>query len=278
MKPITNSLIKERYRRNNEDIARSKEASINQKLYQDINALKKRDAPFASPYLWWGAGIGVVLGIAIGVSSRSFGAFVITWIVSFVAGIIIWQASCSSVDSFNKSIDEKKAALEKKAKEDIQKAYAEADKRTREEIERYDKEVAIFFKKIKNNKNSLDRMVDFACSLFDSALSNAANNSSNTERFVVLDFNYTVSMANILYNCSFGHLGVYDFKTQRYRSLDRDTECEALAAALMKMIGGYVLKKYSSVQGQLKYGNNDASVSLHFEMPNKNFVPATVII
>lgn len=278
MNPITNSVIKERYRTNNENAARSKEASINQKLYQDINALKKKNPPFASPYLWWGAGIGLVLGIVIGINSRSFGAFRITWIISFVVGIIIWRVSCSSVESFNTSIDEKKASLERRAKEDIKKAYEDADNKTREQIERYDKEVSSYFKKIKNNRDSLDRMVDFACRLFDSSLLDATNRSSNTERFVVLDFNYTVSLANIVYTGSVGATGMYDFKTQRYRSLDKDTECEALAAALMKMIGGYVLKKYNSAQGQLKYGNNDASVSLHFEMPNKNFVPATVIV
>lgn len=278
MDPITNSIIKERYRSNNENAAIRKEALINQRLYQDINALKKKNPPFASPYLWWGAGIGLVLGIVIGINSRSFEAFCITWIISFAAGIIIWIFSCSSVESFNRSIDDKKATLEHRAKEDIKKAYDDADNKTREQIERYDKEVSSYFKKIKNNRDSLDRMVDFACRLFDSSLLDATNRSSNTERFVVLDFNYTVSLANIVYTGSVGTIGMYDFKTQRYRSLDKDTECEALAAALMKMIGGYVLKKYNSAQGQLKYGNNDASVSLHFEMPNKNFVPATVIV
>ncbi len=278
MNPITNSIIKERYRSNNENAAIRKEASINQKLYQDINALKKKNPPFASPYLWWGAGIGLVLGIVIGINSQSFEAFCITWIISFVAGIIIWRVSCSSVESFNRSIDDKKATLEHRAKEDIKKAYDDADSKTREQIERYDKEVSSYFKKIKNNRDGLDRMVGFACRLFDSSLLDATNRSSNTERFVVLDFNYTVSLANVVYTSSVGTTGMYDFKTQRYRSLDKDTECEALAAALMKMIGGYVLKKYNSAQGQLKYGNNDASVSLHFEMPNKNFVPATVIV
>lgn len=276
MNPITNSVIKERYRTTNEDTARSKEVSINQKLYQDINALKWKNAPYASPYLWGGAVIGLVLGIYVGISSRSFGTFVITWLIAFVVGIIIWRVGCSSVESFNRSVDDKKAALERKAKEDIKKAYEEADKKTREEIERYDREVTNYFKKIKNNRDSLNRMVDFACQLFDSALSEAVSRASNKERFVVLNFNYTVSMVNIIYTG--GAYGMYDFKTQRYRNLDKDTECEALAAALSKMIGGYVLKKYSSVQGQLKYGNTDASVYLHFEMPNKNFIPATVIV
>jgi hypothetical protein len=278
MDPIKNSIIKERYRLNNESTALMKETSINQKLYQDINALKKKNRPFASPYLWWGAGIGLALGIFIGINSLSFESFCITWIVFFVAGILIWIFSCSSVESFNKSIDDKKATLECRAKEDIKKVYDDADKKTREQIERYDKEVSSYFNKLKNNRDSLDRMVDFACKLFDSSLVDAINKSSNTERFVVLDFNYVVSLANIVYTSSVGSKGMYDFKIQRYRSLDKDTECEALAAALMKLIGGYVLKKYNSSQGQLKYGNNDASVSLHFEMPNKNFVPATVIV
>lgn len=278
MKPITNSVIKERYRINNENMAIDKASLINQKLCQDINALKQKPVPYASPYLRWSAGIGFFLGLVISVNDTSFDNFGNVFLISIAIGIVIWLLQCESAKSFNKHIDTQKSALEQKAKDAINKAFADADTKTKKEIECYDKAVTTYFRKIKNNRDSLDRMVDFACRLFDDSLMYAENQSSNTERFVVLDFEYTVSTTNILYSNSIGKSDIYDFKTQRYRCLDKDSECEALAAVLAKIICGYVLKKYNSQQGQLKYKNNDARVLLHFEMPNKNFIPATVIV
>ena len=75
-------------------------------------------------------------------------------------------------------------------------------------------------------------MVDFACNIFDSALVDATKMASNAERFIKIDFKYTVSMTNIVYETSVGHSIIYDMKSHRYRNLDKDTECEALAAVL----------------------------------------------
>ena len=225
-----------------------------------------------------GAILGFFIAIFIGLANQSLSAFGRAWFFSLVGGVVIWGFKYVSIIEYNKSIEEKKLVLNRKAQEEIRKVHEDSDRKTHEEIDNYDREVKTYFRKIKNNRKNLERMVDFACNLFDSALVDAINRASNIERFIVIDFKYTVSMTNIVYESSVGHSIIYDMKSHRYRNLDKDTECEALAAALRKMIGDYILKKYVSNQAQLMYGNNDANVILHFEMPNTNFVPATVII
>ena len=278
MEPIKNSIIKEQIRLHNDAVATSKERDIHVQLESKIKNLYKRTIPPISSYLMWGGILGYFLAAFMFIVNNSLRAFGIAWFFSLVGGVVIWGFKYVSIIEYNKSIEEKKLVLNRKAQEDIRKVHEDSDRKTHEEIDNYDREVKRYFRKIKNNRKSLERMVDFACNLFDSAIVDAINRASNIERFIVIDFKYTVSMTNIVYETSVGHSIIYDMKSHRYRNLDKDTECEALAAALKKMIGDYILKKYVSKQAQLMYGNNDANVILHFEMPNNNFVPATVII
>lgn len=278
MEPITNSIIKEKFRLYNDDVATMKEREIHDQLEREIKMLYKKSIPPVGDYLVRGAILGYFIAIFIGLANQSLSAFGIAWFFSLVGGVVIWGFKYVSIIEYNKSIEEKKLVLNRKAQEDIRKVHEDSDRKTHEEIDNYDREVKIYFRKIKNNRKSLERMVDFACNIFDSALVDATKMASNAERFIKVDFKYTVSMTNIVYETSVGHSIIYDMKSHRYRNLDKDTECEALAAALRKMIGDYILKKYVSNQAQLMYGNNDANVILHFEMPNNNFVPATVII
>ena len=278
MEPITNSTIKEKFRLYNDDVATMKEREIHEQLEREIKMLYKKSIPPVGDYLVRGAILGFFIAIFIGLANQSLSAFGRAWFFSLVGGVVIWGFKYVSIIEYNKSIEEKKLALNRKAQEDIRKAHEDSDRKTHEEIDNYDREVKTYFRKIKNNRKNLERMVDFACNIFDSALVDATKMASNAERFIKIDFKYTVSMTNIVYETSVGHSIVYDMKSHRYRNLDKDTECEALAAALRKMIGDYILKKYVSKQVQLMYGNNDANVILHFEMPNTNFVPATVII
>ena len=278
MEPITNSTIKEKFRLYNDDVATMKEREIHEQLEREIKMLYKKSIPPVGDYLVRGAILGFFIAIFIGLANQSLSAFGRAWFFSLVGGVVIWGFKYVSIIEYNKSIEEKKLVLNRKAQEEIRKVHEDSDRKTHEEIDNYDREVKTYFRKIKNNRKNLERMVDFACNLFDSALVDAINRASNIERFIIIDFKYTVSMTNIVYESSVGHSIIYDMKSHRYRNLDKDTECEALAAALRKMIGDYILKKYVSNQAQLMYGNNDANVILHFEMPNTNFVPATVII
>lgn len=278
MEPITNSTIKEKFRLYNDDVATMKEREVHEQLEREIKMLYKKSIPPVGDYLVRGAILGFFIAIFIGLANQSLSAFGRAWFFSLVGGVVIWGFKYVSIIEYNKSIEEKKLVLNRKAQEEIRKVHEDSDRKTHEEIDNYDREVKTYFRKIKNNRKNLERMVDFACNLFDSALVDAINRASNIERFIVIDFKYTVSMTNIVYESSVGHSIIYDMKSHRYRNLDKDTECEALAAALRKMIGDYILKKYVSNQAQLMYGNNDANVILHFEMPNTNFVPATVII
>lgn len=278
MEPIRTSIIKEQFRLHNDDVATMKERDIHDQLEREIKMLYKKSIPPVGDYLVRGAILGYFIAIVIGLANQSLSAFGIAWFFSLVGGVVIWGFKYVSIIEYNKSIEEKKLALNRKAQEDIRKVHEDSDRKTHEEIDNYDREVKTYFRKIKNNRKSLERMVDFACNIFDSALVDATKMASNAERFITIDFKYTVSMTNIVYETSVGHSIVYDMKSHRYRNLDKDTECEALAAALRKMIGDYILKKYVSKQAQLMYGNNDANVILQFKMPNTSFVPATVII
>jgi hypothetical protein len=278
VEPIRNSIIKEKFRLYNDDVATMKEREIHDQLEREIKMLYKKSIPPVGDYLVRGAILGFFIAIFIGLANQSLSAFGRAWFFSLVGGVVIWGFKYVSIIEYNKSIEEKKLALNRKAQEDIRKAHEDSDRKTHEEIDNYDREVKTYFRKIKNNRKNLERMVYFACNIFDSALVDATKMASNAERFIKIDFKYTVSMTNIVYETSVGHSIIYDMKSHRYRNLDKDTECEALAAALRKMIGDYILKKYVSNQAQLMYGNNDANVILHFEMPNTNFVPATVII
>ena len=121
MEPIRTSIIKEQFRLHNEYIATSKEMDINSQLDCEIRKLRKKTIPPVTSYLMRGVIFGAFIAIFVGVAYNSLSAFGTGWFFSLVGVVIIWGLRCTSIIEFNKSIEEKKLALNLKAQEDIRK-------------------------------------------------------------------------------------------------------------------------------------------------------------
>ena len=134
MTPITDSPIKEAMRQANEQEARQQEYQINTQMNSDISriAMKKFFPISVCGVL---AVIFGVVGVAAGKDFNSFlgGAFV---------GGIIYLLLNLWIKSKNSGAMARKAAIERDAQRRIQEAYDEADRRTVQQINAYDAEVA----------------------------------------------------------------------------------------------------------------------------------------
>ena len=108
MEPIRNSIIKEKFRLYNDDVAQMKERDIHEQLEREIKVLYKKNIPPIGDYLVRGVIFGYFIAIFIGLANQSLSAFGIAWFFSLVGGGIIWGFKYVSIIEYNKSIEEKK--------------------------------------------------------------------------------------------------------------------------------------------------------------------------
>lgn len=267
MNPITNSVIKERFRLNNDAIARNEERQIQDRLNREISALHPKNKYEVGGFLIGGGVAGIVIALAgVGFAGLLIGA---------VAGLILWGILNANVNSFNQSLENKKQSLHSAAMREIAAAYDESDRRTVSQINAYDSEVKTYTQKILKNADSLSPMVSHNTDMFQRMISHA--DSGAHMRFVEADFIYEVLNDGVKYIYQSQYTNPQDdfnFNRQRYRDLKSEAECEGLAQALAKLTAAKMKTLYPANSMKISVSHNDAKVTMHFQGANANFVPA----
>lgn len=268
MNQITNSPIKEAMRQQNENEARNREYQIRNKLNADISQIVYKNKFPGGVCAALGIGFGI-LGAVIG---KSFTGFVVGAVVGFVIYILlntVW------VNGQNSNADARKRNLEDEAEREIQRAYNEADQRTVQQINAYDAEVKQYCQRILQKADTITAMVQHNTDMFQRMVSHA--DAGSNMRFVESDFTYTVTLAGITYSYQSRYTNPQDdfnFDKQRFRNLNRDTECEGLAQALAKLTVKKMMSLYPPNSLHITVSHIDAQVTLHYKAANKNFVAA----
>lgn len=270
MNPITNSPIKESMRQSNEEEARYNEAQINLRLRNDINALQFK------PYFRKGVCITLMAVFAI------LGAIIGKSFVGFLVGAALGAGAFGFLNLYrknqNREVENQRHLLEQKAQEEIRNAYNEADRKTRMQIDRYDKDVQQYTQTILRKAETISPMVDRTVSMFQRMVSHA--DASSNIRFVEADFTYKVNRNGITYSYQSRYTNPQDdfnFDRERFRNLNLDTECEGLAQALAKLTIKKMMGLYPPNSLNISLSHIDAAVTLHFKSANKNFVAAVDI-
>lgn len=245
MNPITNSVIKEGFRQANENGARYQETLIIQRANEQKNKLKQKHTDLGCFFF--------LLPISI--------------------PYMIWE------HFNNKKKAEQVAKIENDTNVQIRNAYAEADRKTMQQIRQYENEVDTYHKKILNNAGTLKEMVDHVTMMFQRMISHA--DSGPHIKFIETDFIFVVSKTGINFNYQSSYTNPqddYSFEKQRYRDLHTDAECEGLAQALAKMTIKQMKSIYPPNSISMSVSHNDAAVTIHFKSANKNFVVARDIV
>lgn len=245
MNPITDSVIKEGFRQANENNARYQENIIIQRANEQKNKLKPQH--------------------------KDLGCFF------FLLPISIPYKIWEYFDNKNKA--EQVAKIENDTNVQIRNAYAEADRKTMQDIRRYESEVDSYHKKVLSNASTLKEMVDHVTMMFQRMVSHA--DSSSHIKFIETDFIFVVRKTGINFNYQSSYTNPqddYSFEKQRYRDLHTDAECEGLAQALAKMTIKQMKSIYPPNSISISVSHNDAVVTMHFKAANKNFVVARDIV
>ena len=267
MNQITNSPIKEAMRQQNENSARNKEFQIRNKLNSDIAQIVYKKKYSGSVCIGLGIGVGIA-GAIIGQSLDGFFAGAIIGIIIYV-GLNIWVASQ------NKNAEALKKRLQEEAEREIQNAYTEADRRTVQQINAYDNEVKQYCQRILQKADSITSMIQHNTNMFQRMVSHA--DAGSNMRFVESDFTYKVVLTGIMYSYQSRYTNPQDdfnFDKQRFRNLNKDTECEGLAQALAKLTVKKMMSLYPPNSLHITVSHIDAEVTMHYKAANKNFVAA----
>lgn len=287
MNPITNSPIKEAMRQHYHSIASDKETQITCQLNKDciaidnettnrINSMKPKEHPSGYACVAWMIILGIIFAALAAFPGFVFGAF---------AGVAIFFVIVVVVDKSNKELeatkrqmrldaDRKKEQLQNNAAAQIRAAYIEADRRTQQDINRYDAEVKRNCQAILQKASSFSAMLDHVVNMFQRMVSHA--DSSSNKKFVETYFIYKVDLYGISYKYNSTYSNPKDdfnFDKQRYRNLVTKEECEGLAQAIAKMTISKMKSIYPPNSLNLNISHIDAEVTIHFKAANKNYVP-----
>ena len=267
MNPITNSPVKEKMRLKNEEDARNREAQIHAALQSDIAALQIK--PYFS---------GMVCGVLVVVCALCGLGFDIGFIAGAIFGAVVYGLLNLFRWYQNKEAESQKQQLRQKAEQLIRDAYAEADRKTQMQIDRYDKDVQQYCQTILRKADTISPMIERTTTMFQRMVSHA--DSGSNVRFVEADFTYTVNMFGIKYAYQSRYTNPQDdfnFDKERFRNLTLDTECEGLAQAIAKLTVKKMMGLYPPNSLHITLSHVDAAVTLHFKAANKNFIAAVDI-
>ncbi|MCR5204160.1 MAG: hypothetical protein K6E47_03825 [Lachnospiraceae bacterium] len=267
MNQITNSPIKEAMRQQNENDARNREVQIRNRLNSDIAQLVYK-SKFPGSVC---AGLVIGVGILIAVISQSMDGFLIGALigVAIYIGLNVW------VKKQNSGADAEKIRLQDQAEKDIQNAYAEADRRTVQQINAYDNEVKQYCQRILQKADTITTMIQHNTDMFQRMVSHA--DAGSNMRFVESDFTFKVIMTGVMYSYQSRYTNPQDdfnFDKQRFRNLNKETECEGLAQALAKLTIKKMMSLYPPNSLHITVSHIDAEVTMHYKAANKNFVAA----
>lgn len=267
MGPITNSPVKERMRQKNLGEASAKEDWINSKLQTDLAQLRIK------PYFSGNVCLTLVIVCAVlGIATR----------IGFLHGAVLGAVVYALLNAYrkyeNKEAETKRNQLEISARQQIEEAFAEADRKTQMQIDRYDKDVKQYCGVILKKADTISPMVDRTTAMFQRMVSHA--DASSNKRFVEADFTFTVCMDSIKYSYQSRYTNPQDdfnFDKERFRNLTLETECEGLAQAIAKLTVKKMKGLYPPNSLNITLDHSDAAVTLHFKAANKNFVAAVDI-
>lgn len=287
MNPIPKSPIKEGMRQQYEAQAAAKETQINNKLSNDcnnlqnnarnrINQIHAKPLPTTTP-CW-------IMSIVLGIIFISFGGFIgfLTGAAIGVGAYLFWV---NSIKQGNKKLEDDKRCIQREADEaadklrqkatnEINALYAEADRKTQQDIARYDAEVKKNCQLILQKPDAFKAMVDHTVMMFERMVSHA--DSSSNRKFVETDFTYKVEVHGISYKYQSSYSNPKDdlnFDRERYRNLNTREECEGLAQAIAKMTISKMKCKFPPNSLTITVDHIDAEVTMHFKSANKNYVP-----
>lgn len=287
MNPITKSPIKEGMRQQHEAQAAAREAQINTKLNNDcnnlqinatnrINQIHAKPPPTTTP-CW-------IMSIVLGIIFVSFGGF-IGFLIGAAIGVGIYLFWVNAIKQGNKNLEDDKRRIQREADEEANKlrqkaaneiraAYADADRRTQQDIDRYDAEVKKNCQSILQKPDAFKAMVDHTVMMFERMVSHA--DSASNRKFVETDFTYKVEVHGICYKYQSSYSNPKDdfnFDRERYRNLNSREECEGLAQAIAKMTISKMKSKFPPNSLTITVDHIDAEVIMHFKSANKNYVP-----
>lgn len=288
MNSITNSPIKEAIRQKHHAQAEAKEVQINSKLNADCTAIQidannrmqniiyKKYPPRALC-----AAFAILFGVIFAVLVGKFFAFLIGAAIGvgiYVFIIVLVKKANANLDAYKRSIqieaDIKVQQLRSNAASQIRAIYTDADRKTQQEIDRYDDEVNRNCQIILKSPDLSETMVDYSVNMFQRIISHA--DSASNRKFVEASFTYSVDKYGISYRYQSTYsnpLDEFNFDKQRYRNLSTQEECEGLARAIAKMTISKMKKLYPPNSMHITVSHIDAMVTLHFKAANKKYVP-----
>lgn len=271
MNVITNSLIKEQMRQNNEAVARNHEMQIRSRLVNQLNSLTYKSKCAFKPFGIGGGVLGIVFAVA-GLGGTGF-------FIGLIAGIGFWVYANNSVKSFNTNVDAEKQRLKSNAENEICQEYERANRKTKQEIDAYNRNVRMYAQKVMSKSENIVPMVDHVVNMFQRMISHA--DAGSHMRFIEADFTYQVIDTGIKYSYQSRYTNPqddYNFNKERYRDLNSPAECEGLAQTLAKLVINKMKSIYPPNSVNITLSHNDAQVTLHFKGANKNFVAARDIV
>ena len=259
-------LIRQRYYKN----AQSKEKRLKDKLSNDISNLGFKDNLPVIVCIGLFVGCGIV-GAIIG---RDF----LFFLVGGAGGLVIYFLLNSKRIAYNSNLKKQRHQLEDDCEKEIKKIYSEADRLADQEIKKYELEIMQFYKRIMNNKKSIDSMVQHNTDMFQRMISHSPKDKNIP--FLEAVFIFEVEKKAVVYKYQSEYtnpLDDYNFDKNRFYNLNTNAECEGLAAALSKLTIERINSLYHREKPIIKKEHTDAEVTLFFKATNKNFVPAKPI-
>lgn len=256
MEPIENSKTREAIRVDG-IIALNEETSA-------ISAEIKKIEDSKTSYLGFGVIAQFIVFLIVGELSDSIGIAFLGAVVFIVVGVAMVSVHTSS------AIDEKKS--------EISRMTAKYDKLINANIAAYNAKVKRYYEQILKNPSAIMGMTDHTVAMFQRMIAHADNGSYI--KFIESGLTYCVGKNGISYYYNSGYsnnLDNFDFIKERYRTLDTDAECEALAKAIGTLTYRKMLTKYPPASTTIQFSHMDAEVTIKFHTANPNFVPSKAI-
>ena len=269
MQAYDNSPVREGIRKRNLSAAEREAAGIQAKLESDLRCITdERGIPIDRFY----PVAGVTFFIVLFATKFDLGA---SLILGIGAGLGAWVFMNKRIRDKNNENERMRQQLRRDASAATSAAYSRADQLTRQQVDAYDGRVKQFRRAC--NATNLSRMADYCASVFMEGLAEAETKASNYSQFVQYDFTYNVTLTDIdfMFDGEPVEDRSFDFLQQRYKNLNDTSEAEGLAAVLMKTILAKLKPRFAGKYAKVTNNHRDALVTIHFSMPNRNFVPAT---
>ena len=286
---VGESAVKQRY-------YKEEKAAADSRYNQRISSLKEpkirihsgSDLDYEDFFRYFGAG-GVVVGLAAFIILQDLikgflvflGCLALSAVVYGIVRLIIFP-------SLDRKNENKRVSYYTRLEDERDKTYQELEKNLKERIAQHNREEENYTARLKDSRANLKPMADFGWQHFNSCLNKQAAAVGDREQFLSFKDEIEVSRTGISFlgwvsrygNPKYTDLvrADFDFKTERYRDLDKDSECEALAAVLLLMMEEYIRNSPETKQGQISHSNLDGNVTIEFRMPNPRFTPARAIL